>query len=97
VIIQWGYNLYDNHGNTNNNANSDDLESNSSGNYAKTLDIERIFNNIAPYLSEPDIIMSFLKSHLNVSIDELKDLVEVELKSDNPIRRTDFRILLNSI
>jgi hypothetical protein len=93
--------LEDKQDNDDNHSKSGQLGSNASENHGKTndttIDIRKIFNDIAPYLSEPEIIMSFLESHSHVSIDELKVLIEPELKSENPIRRTDFRILLNSI
>ena len=61
------------------------------------LDIEKIYEKIAPYLSDPDFIKQFLNQCLKLTIKELKLKIEKELNTVEPIRCTDLRILLNSL
>jgi hypothetical protein len=61
------------------------------------ININNIFNKIAPYLSNPDNILQFLKKHSSVPKEDLIEIIENEIKNSEPIKRTDLRILLNSI
>ena len=61
------------------------------------IDTNSIYNKIFPYLSHPEVIKQFLDMHSNVTIDKLIILIEAEIKNCDPIKCTDFRIMLNSI
>ena len=61
------------------------------------LDIEEIYNKIAPYLSKPQIIKGFLETHSNLTKKELNVILANEIKNCDNILKTDFRILKNSI
>jgi hypothetical protein len=64
---------------------------------SSAIDIDLIYNKIAPYLSNPEIIKQFLDKYINVSSDKIVELIENKIKGCDPISITDFRILLNSI
>ena len=62
-----------------------------------SLDVDGIYKKIAPYLSEPEFIKDLLKSHSQVTREQLLELIEQELKDREPIESTDLRILHNSL
>jgi hypothetical protein len=61
------------------------------------LNIEKIYNKIAPYLSNPNYIKEFLEEHKNKSRHEIIKFIEAEMKVINAMKSTDLRILLNVI
>jgi hypothetical protein len=69
----------------------------SNNDQSKVLDIDLIFNKIAPYISNPEFIKGFLWKHGNETRTELVVSIESNLNQVDPIIRTDLRILLNSL
>ena len=64
---------------------------------ADILNIEKIYNKIAPYLANPDYIKELLEGHKNKSRQEIIKYIEAEMKVNNTMKGTDLRILLNVI
>ena len=64
---------------------------------SENLNINEIYEKIAPYLVNPDFIKEFLTHNSNIAREKLIDLVEKEILKYNSTKRTDLRILLNSI
>jgi hypothetical protein len=61
------------------------------------VDIEKIFEKIAPYLANPTFINEFLKKHSSKSRNEIINTIEKDFEKYDQIQQTDFRILLNAI
>lgn len=63
------------------------------------FDICRIYEKIAPYLSDPEYIKSVLDDNNGLSREELIKIIEINIKESDisTIKRTDLRILLDSI
>ena len=61
------------------------------------LDLSLIYNKIAPYLSKPDTIKRFLKKYSNLPSEQFIKKIEKQIEKSDQIKRTDFRILLNSL
>ena len=61
------------------------------------LDVDEIFEKIAPYLTNLEFIKDFLKANEHLTRAELQQKIELELKTSGLTKHTDLRILLNSI
>ncbi len=83
--------------NSNRITNDFQVSNNNSSLEEKKIDIDLIFNKIAPYLEKPKYIKEFLKKHSNKTSDRIKVIIEHELEKKDEILRTDLRILLNAI
>ncbi|UCG68783.1 MAG: hypothetical protein JSV09_13425 [Thermoplasmata archaeon] len=61
------------------------------------MNIDEIFEEILPYLSDPNGIKEFLKAHEESSIDGvIEDINKLLPEADVPFK-TDLRILLNAL
>lgn len=61
------------------------------------INIDDIYFKIAPYLSNPEIIKEFLDKHPRITKKTLIEKIEFEIQHSDFLKRTDFRILLNSL
>jgi hypothetical protein len=88
-----------------NNNDNYDIEKNEPSEEAKgnqgtssvIMNLNKIYQKIAPYLERPEIIKQFLNIHSKTTKKQMIDLIEIEISNSDSVHQTDFRILLNSI
>ena len=78
----------------NNRDNEESLEKKSTPEY---IDIDAIYQKVAPYLEDPEFVKEFLNKHSKKLKTELIEVIEQEVKKSDSVRCTDLRIILNSI
>ncbi len=63
------------------------------------INLEDLYSNVMPYLSDPIAIKMLLDSFNQKEIDkeELIDKIETKIKASEGTLQTDFRIILNTI
>lgn len=64
---------------------------------SQIININVIFEKIAPYLEKPEVIKQFLELHSDLTRSKMIEEIEKEIKKSETIIQTDFRILLNSL
>jgi hypothetical protein len=61
------------------------------------VDINEIYEEILPYLSDPKSLNEFLEKHKEKSLDDLVTELENRVSQTDSAHQTDLRILLNTL
>jgi hypothetical protein len=63
------------------------------------INLDELYSNVMPYLSDPITIKMYLDSFNQQELDkdELIDKIETKIKASEGTLQTDFRIILNTI
>ena len=61
------------------------------------MDIEKVYEEVLPYLSDPKAIKEFLDMNKEGSEEDIVDVIEETLPISEGSLKTDLRILLNAI
>lgn len=61
------------------------------------MDINKIYEEILPYLADPKFINEFLEEHKDNSINEMVGELEKMISESDSTHQTDLRILLNTL
>ncbi len=59
--------------------------------------LREAFENVLPYITNLSRVKSFVEENEGKSIEEIKRIIEEEIKRSNETLRTDFKILLNEL
>jgi len=59
--------------------------------------LREAFENVLPYITHLSRLKSFVEENEGKSIEEIKRIIEEEIKRSNETLRTDFKILLNEL
>jgi len=59
--------------------------------------LREAFENVLPYITNLSRLKSFVEENEGKSIEEIKRIIEEEIKRSNETLRTDFKILLNEL
>jgi len=59
--------------------------------------LREAFENVLPYITNLSRLKSFVEENEGKSIEEIKRIIEEEIKRANETLRTDFKILLNEL
>jgi hypothetical protein len=61
------------------------------------MDLEEVYEEILPYLSNPKEIKDFLDGHKESSLEDIIKDINVKIGGMEASLKTDFRILLNAL
>ncbi len=61
------------------------------------MNLEELFEEILPYLSDPQTIREFLNLHKKSNREELIEAIDKQIAESDVSLKTDLRILLNAI
>jgi len=59
--------------------------------------LREAFENVLPYITNLSRLKSFVEENEGKSIEEIKRIIEEEIRRANGTLRTDFKILLNEL
>ena len=74
-----------------------EIDISDNNNNSGSLNVNLIYSKIAPYLSKPDIIKKILNKYSKLPREQFIKKIENQIERSDQIKRTDLRILLNSI
>ncbi len=61
------------------------------------MDITDVFEDVRPYLADPEMINDFLKERKDKTIDEIIQNINDTMPGSQGSQKTDLRILLNAL